>query len=323
MSHLLSEFWLQLFITFAITAIAALSLYLCFIGGQFSLGHASLMATGAYTAALISTKTGLPFEASLAAALCTGGAAGVLMGLMALRIKEFYLAIGTLAFGAAALVIAINSDALGGATGLVGVSLSTTADNALVLLVAATAVVLLVRHSRFGRALLAMREDERLAATIGVRVWLLKIGVFAVSGALAGLAGALLAHNLAIVRPENFELEQSLLLWVAVIVGGTATVAGPIIGSFVLVLLTEWLRTKVNIDHLYIEGALLIIAMLVRPNGLIGLGDLQRARTFFSRGRRSPASATGADASAGADAAAEEPDRNDTLTHAALEVGHP
>src|SRR4051794_828769 len=288
MSQLLSEFWLQVFITFAITAIASLSLYLCFIGGQFSLGHAALMAAGAYTAAVVSINTGLPFEASLALSLVAGAGVGVVMGVMALRLQEFYLAIGTLAFGAAAIVVVINNTALGEATGLVGVSLSTTADNALVLLIAATLVVVGVRHSRFGRALIAMREDERLASTIGVRVWLLKLGCFAVSGALAGLAGALLAHNLAIVQPDSFGLDLSLSLWVTVIVGGTATVGGPIVGSFIVVFLTEWLRSKIDVDRLYIEGGLLILIMLVRPNGLIGLGDLQRVRTFFTRRRGGP-----------------------------------
>lgn len=291
MSLLLSEFWLQIFITFAITAIASLSLYVCFVGGQFSLGHAGLMAAGAYAAALVSIKTGLPFAASLGAAVGGGALVGLVMGVMALRMQEFYLAIGTLAFGVAIMVIVINNTTLGGPTGLVGISLKTTADNAFLLLAATVAVVLAARHSRFGRALLALREDPRLAATVGVRVWLLKLGCFCLSGAIAGLAGGLLAHNLAIVRPENFDLQLSLSLWVTVIVGGTATVAGPIVGSFIVVMLTEWLGTRIAIDRLYIEGGLLIVAMLVRPNGLIGTGDLRRLQALVVNRRKKRAAA--------------------------------
>jgi branched-chain amino acid transport system permease protein len=318
MSQLLSEFWLQIFITFAITAIASLSLYICFIGGQFSLGHGSLMAAGAYSAALVSIKTDLPFAVSLGSAVLAGAAVGGVMGLMALRIQEFYLAIGTLAFGAAAIVIVINNDTLGGPTGLVGISLDTTGNVALVMLVAATLVVLAVRHSRFGRALLALREDHRLAATVGVRVWLLKLGCFGISGAIAGLAGGLLAHNLAIVRPENFELQLSLSFWVTVIVGGTATVAGPLIGSVIVVLLTEWLSSKVKIDHLYIEGGLLVLAMLVRPNGLIGTGDIRRVWNLVAS--RNPKAITALD-DEGADPVAVTRSHDEPRASTALEVG--
>jgi branched-chain amino acid transport system permease protein len=319
MSLVLSEFWLQIFISFAITAIASLSLYVCFIGGQFSLGHGSLMAAGSYSAALVSIKTDQPFAVSLASAVVGGAAVGLVMGLMALRIQEFYLAIGTLAFGAAAIVMVINSDTLGGPTGLVGISLETTGNIALLMLVVATAAVLCARHSRFGRALLALREDERLAATAGIRVWALKLGCFAFSGAIAGLAGGLLAHNLAIVRPEGYELELSLSLWVTVIVGGTATVAGPLVGSFIVVLLTEWVSSKIEIDHLYIEGGLLVLAMLVRPNGLIGTGDLRRAWNLVHGRRSKPA---GHDDDGGTDAVS-APTNDEPRPNTALEVGRP
>jgi branched-chain amino acid transport system permease protein len=319
MSLLLSEFWLQIFVSFAITSIASLSLYVVFIGGQFSLGHGSLMGAGAYSAALVSIKTDQPFAVSMAAALAGGAAVGLVMGLMALRIQEFYLAIGTLAFGAAVLVMVINNDTLGGPTGLVGISLDTTANVALLMLIVATAFVLVLRHSRFGRALLALREDERLAATAGVRVWALKLSCFAISGAIAGVAGGLLAHNLAIVRPESFELELSLSLWVTVIVGGTATVAGPILGSFIVVLLIEWVGSKVKIDHLYIEGGLLVLAMLVRPNGLIGTGDVRRVWNLVASRGSKPTGDEGDDA---LDAVA-APRHDEAPANTALEVGQP
>lgn len=276
MSALLSEFWQQIFIAFAITAIGALSLHVCFSGGQFSLGHASLIAAGAYSAALISIHTDVPLVGGFAVAVISGAVIGTLMGLMALRLHELYLAIATLAFGSAAIVVVINTDRLGGPTGLIGISLDTTANLALVVLGLVTVVAVAIRHSRFGRALRALREDRRLAVSVGVRVGGLKVACFAVSGAMAATAGALSAHNIAIVRPEGFGMDLSLSLWVAVLVGGTATVAGPILGAAVLVLLTEWLRTKIDVDSLYIKGILLIGIIMLRPSGLIGSGHLRQ-----------------------------------------------
>lgn len=284
MSLLLSEYWQQFVASFGIVALAALGLYVCFIAGQFSLAHGALMAAGAYAAALVATKTGLPFWVGLPVGLLAGAAAGALVGLLALRLRDFYLAIGTLAFTLAVNVVIVNTRPLGGPLGLAGVSLDTTADVALGVLLLGAAAVWSLERTRLGRALRAVHEDEDMAAANGVRVWLVKLASFAIGGALTGLAGALFVHSLGLVRPEQFGFERSINLLVPVIVGGIATFGGPIVGAALVVLLPELINRFLAIDVLYLNGALLILAMLFRPGGLVTGHELRGIGRLLGRG---------------------------------------
>ena len=284
MSLLLSEYWTHFGTDVAITAIAAIGLYVCFIAGQFSLGHAALLGAGAYAAGLISTKTGLPYWVGLVVAVLAGCAVSVLMGaLLALRLREFYLAIGTLAFNFAAVVVVNNSKDLGGTSGLFGVRLRTTANLTLLLLAVVAVVVWQLERTRLGRAMRAIHDDETMAAANGVRIWRVKLATFAISGAITGLAGGLYAHFLGLARPDSFGFAQSTELWVPVIVGGSTLVGGPIVGAFVVGIVPEVINRRLQVDPLIISGALLILVALFRPSGAIRKGDLRRIRERLGR----------------------------------------
>lgn len=285
MSLLLSEFWQQFVASFAITALAALGLYVCFIGGLFSLAHGALLGAGAYAAALVATRTGLPFWVGLPVGALAGGLVGATVGaVIALRLRDFYLAIGTLAFTLAANVVVLNTSALGGPGGILGVSLDTTVDIALLILLLGIVAVWGLERGRLGRAIRAIHEDEGMAAANGIRVWAVKLSCFAIGGALTGLAGALYVHSLGLVRPEQFGFDASVNLLIPVIVGGIASVAGPIVGAAVVVLLPEVINRFLQIDVLYINGVLLILAMLFRPKGLV-TGREARALSRLLPGR--------------------------------------
>lgn len=294
MSQLLPSYWAEVTSTVGIFALASLGLYVCFIAKQFSLAHAALMGTGAYVAAVISSRhPELPLPVGLAAAAAGSAGMGLIVGaLLALRLSEFYLAIGTLAFNLALGVVAINVDALGGVNGISNVSLDTTPDMVLALLVVAVVFVVWLESSRLGRAMRAIHEDEQMAAVNGVRVWAVKLSAFGIGGALTGLAGALQAHDLGLARPELYDYAHSVALWVPLVVGGSASVAGPLLGAAVYVLLPTIINRNLQISHMgqldeyWILGTLLIAAALFRPNGLLGTGETVLARRLVRAGSR-------------------------------------
>jgi branched-chain amino acid transport system permease protein len=286
LSGLLPNFWLEVITNLGIFSLASLGLYVCFIAKQYSLAHAALMGTGAYAAGILSSQhPQVPLVVGLALAVVAGMGMGLVVGvLLALRLSEFYLAIGTLAFNLALNVVVINVDALGGVNGVSNVSLDTTPEMVLGILVVAIVLVLWLERTRLGRAMRAIHEDEQMAAVNGVRVWAVKLAAFSIGGGLAAIAGALQTHDLGIARPELYDYAHSVTLWVPLVVGGSASVAGPLLGTLVYVLLPTILNRTLQVngypqlDENWILGALLIVAALLRPNGLLGTRQTIAAR---------------------------------------------
>jgi branched-chain amino acid transport system permease protein len=142
----------------------------------------------------------------------------------------------------------------------------------LVLLIAvlATGVCALMLHSRVGRVLLAIRQNEALVEAMGVQAWRYKLMAFVVSASLAGLAGALYAHFIGFLNPDAFGVDHSLNAILAVILGGSGTLAGPVVGSFAVVFLPEYLRVA-ETYRLVIYGLVLVLATIFMPRGLVPL----------------------------------------------------
>lgn len=283
-----------------ILAIAALGLQLI-VGytGQFSFGHAAFYGIGAYTSALLVVKLKLPFLLALPSAAVMAGIAGLVIAPV-LRLSGHYLAIATLAVGEIVFVLMINWKGLtNGAYGIYGIPmpdlLGIKADNdqkffVLVLLVLAVVYLLALRlvHSRFGRALVAVRENELAATAAGINPLRQKSAAFVCGSASAGIAGALYAHYGSYINPDFFSFTTSVEMVVMVVIGGLGSMPGAIIGALVVVLLPELLRAFADY-RLVIYGGLIIVFMLFLPGGLADIG--RRAIRFASHKRVAAAAA--------------------------------
>lgn len=267
---------------FATFAIVALGLDVL-IGrtGQISLGHNGFFAIGAYTAAILVSRTRIDLVLALAAATLLAALLSLVLGIPATRLRGHYLAIVTLGFGIAVAQIALKWTAL--TNGDEGVHLNAprfagfAAGSPLALYalaVAALAIVAWLAHAlprtRLGRSFEAIRDSEVAAAAMGIDVARGKVVAFAISAAAAGFAGAVYAALTAFVAPEDFGLQQALVFFAMVIVGGTASTAGTIVAAFALDGVSQAAATFSGLP-LVLIGATIVAVALFRPDGLKAL----------------------------------------------------
>ena len=227
--------------------------------GYVSIAAAGFMGVGAYASTLLTTKLGWSVWTSMACAPLIAGLLAIMVGYPSLRVKGHYFAIVTMAYNLVIFIVLINYSSLtGGESGITGVPkpenfsvfgllVNFETRNAyyyltLICAVCATVICGLVLHSRVGRVLLAIRQNEPLVDAAGVFAWRYKMFAFVVSAALCGVAGALYAHFIGFLNPEPFGVDQSLNAILAVILGGSGTLAGPVVGAFLVVALPEILR---------------------------------------------------------------------------------
>jgi branched-chain amino acid transport system permease protein len=288
-------------------AIAALGLNLLTgFNGQISVGHGAFFGVGAYTSVILVADHGWPFFAAFAAAAALAFVLGVLIGLPALRIEGLYLALVTLALATVfPFVVTRFSDVTGGSQGkriprkeeFVAPEWSGLANDQwryYVLLAFAAVAYLLVRNlirSRAGRAVISIRDNATAAETLGVNVAGYKVATFGVSAMLAGLAGALSTINNPFVSAEQFNINLSITLLVAVVVGGAATIFGPAIGALLVVYLPVWLEDFDAPPELspVVFGGSLILLMIVAPGGILGL--VRRVEAWVKRRTGPPSQA--------------------------------
>ncbi|MEA5051202.1 MAG: branched-chain amino acid ABC transporter permease [Oscillospiraceae bacterium] len=266
--------------------VAAVSLNLtCGFLGQLPLGHAGFMAIGAYTSALITKAVVLPggedvtFLAALLAGGLVAGMFGILIGLPALRLKGDYLAIITLGFGEMIRVIIQNLGFTGGAMGLQGIPRYTTFTWGYIWVVVTIFVTYTLIHSRQGRAILSIREDEIAAESCGIPTTYFKTLTFTAAAFFAGISGGLLAHHVAFIGPGDFNFMASIEILVMVVLGGMGSIAGSVIAAGVLTLLPELLRAFSD-WRMVIYSVLLVVVMIFRPSGLMGRYEFSLGRTL-------------------------------------------
>ena len=248
--------------------------------GLVSLGHIAFAGIGAYVAAYLMVDLKLGFWTALLAAIAGAGTAGALVGSICLRFRSHFFMIVTLAFGLMLFSVMNNWDEVTrGAAGFPGIprpagfaSLESFYRLAVSGAGLALAVQWLVVRSSFGRILVAIRQDERLAEAKGVNAALYKTAVFALGSALAGLGGGLLVSFLRVAAPGSFSLAESINSVLIVIVGGAGSLAGPALGALLFVGLPEYLRVASE-WRLVIFGVLLVTITLFAPNGIAGLLD--------------------------------------------------
>lgn len=252
--------------------------------GQFALAHAAFFGFGAYASALLVTGTPHGFWGAVPVTVAIAGVLAALIGYPALRYTGgVHFALLTFAVGELARLVAANWHSVtGGPMGLrvlyspealLGFSFS-SARGMYVLAIAVFAItvgaVLLVQRSRFGRALVAIREDETLAAFLGVNVLRHKVIAFVGSAALAALAGTVYAPFMSIVTPDMLSAHE-VISWIGMlIVGGIGTIAGPIIGAVIFFGLPELLRVA-RLFRLVLLGVVIVLVVLFMPKGIAGV----------------------------------------------------
>ena len=247
--------------------------------GLFSFGHAGFMAIGAYTAATVTMKLNiLPesmFWLHFYIALIAGGfvsmIVSLIIGRLTLNLKGDYFCIATLGFGEAIRLVLDNVQYFGGARGLPNIPTqgTTTLANVIIINVIAITVLVLIIRSRHGRNMVAIREEELAAQTIGIDVFKYKLTSLAISAFYAGIAGGLMAHYLGYVQPIMFKMVKSTELTIIVIFGGLGSVSGSVVGTVLLTFLPELLRSFSN-WRLVLYGVAVILIMITRPQGLMG-----------------------------------------------------
>jgi branched-chain amino acid transport system permease protein len=264
--------------------------------GQFSIGHAGFMAVGAYGTAYFGVQLaphvtaalgagpladGVVFNVALVIGAVLAGVTGIAVGIPSLRLKGDYLAIVTLGFGEIIRLLFNNTKSLGAATGYFGndpAGLPPYTDFFWVYLWVVV-IILIVRNITFsqsGRSLIAIREDEIAAEAMATPTTRLKVTAFTVSAATAGIAGGLFAHMQSGIRPEDFKFEKSIDMIVMIIIGGLGSISGAVIGGIFLAVTLELMR-DLQEYRLVLYALLLVIIMIVRPQGLLGTRELSLA----------------------------------------------
>jgi branched-chain amino acid transport system permease protein len=267
----------------AIYALAAVGLNIVHgFGGQISLGHGSLVAVGAYVTAILTVSHGWPIVATLVPAMAAAVVAAIVMSLPSLRLSRWTLAVITMAF---ALIVEgfLNGDQglTGGGNGLVGIPGITfsgrelTSSSIYVVLLVLMFLALLfsrnIRRSAQGLALIAIRDSELVAQSLGIGVPRKKVWAFAISGIPAGLAGGMWASLGGTVSPGQFDISFSVLLFLVILIGGDGRIVGPVLGALIMELLPQIL-TSLQQYQLIIYAALLLIIAILAPDGLAGVG---------------------------------------------------
>ncbi|HMO47780.1 MAG TPA: branched-chain amino acid ABC transporter ATP-binding protein/permease [Rubrivivax sp.] len=270
--------------------------------GQVSLGHGALVAIGAYTTALLMIDAHWSFWLASVAGMVLSTVVGLLMALPALRLSTWYFALVTLTFAQVVTDLAVEWRGLTrGFSGVVGIPPPALFGRALspaeVYVAVAASVVAafwltanLVR-SRFGLGLVAARDNPLAAAAAGVSLWRIKLFAFAVSAALAGLAGAFFAVQKTVITPEDFSADFSIFFLLMIVVGGLGRLWGPVVGTLVFFMLPE-LMGSLQSWRLLIYGALLLALMVFAPHGIAGMALWRRWRRRPDAPMASTAAAT-------------------------------
>ena len=277
-ANIINPYYSGILTMVCINVILAVSLNLAtgFLG-QLVLGHAGFMSVGAYSAALFTMYSGLPTVVSFPLALLVGGivaaAFGVIIGVPALRLKGDYLAILTLGFGEIIRVLILAMPFTGGAAGLSGIPLLTTFTYVFIIAIITVAVIFAFIHSRHGRAVIAIREDEIAAEAAGIHTTYYKLLAFVLAAFFAGIAGGLYAHHIGVLDPSKFDFNYSVEILIMVVLGGMGSITGSIVAAIVLTLLPELLR-GFSEYRMLIYSVILICVMLFKPSGLLGQHEL-------------------------------------------------
>lgn len=275
--------------------------------GQVSLGQAAFFGMGAYGSALLSVKLSINPWLSLAASTLLVIAIAYVIGAFTLRLAGHYLALATLGFGIIVYIFLVEAGSItGGPSGIVGIpplrlgTISIGTDRNFYILVwlavlGGLAVYQNVVGSRIGLALRAIHGSEYAASALGIHVWQAKLQVFVLSAAYAAISGGLYAHYIGFISPVPFGFAASIEFVIAGVVGGLSSVGGPVIGSSVVILLSQALKDLLprlgrgvgGEVEIMVHGVILILILILMPEGVSGRIERLLARyRMADRSRR-------------------------------------
>ena len=249
--------------------------------GQTSFGTAAFWGIGAYVAAILSTRFGIGTELLVILSPLVAGLLAFLLGLCVLKLKGYYMAIVTLGFCEVVRLVELNWMSLTrGPMGITNIPKLTffgqkISNNAGIFLVALALTVLVtyvvwkLMNSRIGLTITSIRDDEIATQSMGIDIVKYKIGAFTLYGMICGLAGAFYAHFMSYIDPTMFKTVNSTEVIIMVIFGGLGSIPGSYLGAILLTILTELLRDLVEYRML-IYGLLLVVMMIVKPDGILG-----------------------------------------------------
>lgn len=286
LNYFFNSYIQSLFISFMINAIMALSLnFITGLANQFSLGHAGLMAVGAYTSAVLNQflfkNLWMTIPLSVLMAALVTSLVGYLISLPSFRLKGDYLAIVTLGMSEIVRVILLNCDSVGGPRGMNGIThfpefLYSYYFTALILILTFF-IFIRLKQSWFGRNLWAINEDDIAAEVMGLNIAKTKRRAFVISSFFAGLGGGIYSHHLGYISPGSFGFIISVQILITAVLGGLGSFSGSVLAALILTFLPEGLRSLPtgSIDlRMIIYPIILICMMILRPQGLLGRKEI-------------------------------------------------
>ena len=278
-----------------LNVLLALSVYMNFAAGQFSLAQVGFWAIGAYASAMLTTLYGVPLVPSLLAAALLSAAIGLVLGYPCLRVRGIYLALATLGFSEVVRVFFLNfrwqvlQDGVpagpNGALGFRNIVVLTALPQILVAVAIAILFFAWLERSRFGLALDAVRQDELAAENVGLDVVRAKVAAFAIGAAIAGIGGGLYANYISYITSENFGFQLTLVSVLFVALGGSTTFWGPVLGAVLLTILPEYIRFLAEYRMMF-YGLFVLVIMILRPKGIIDAALVARVRAALGRLRQ-------------------------------------
>jgi branched-chain amino acid transport system permease protein len=286
---------LNLLILVSIAGILAVSLnFIIGYAGIYSMAHAAFFGIAAYTGALVAMHVSTSLLVAIPAAMAICAALSLVISLPSLRVRGEYFVVASLGLQQIAFTVFNEwKGVTGGIGGLTGVPVATVFGlrlaslqaffvASLTCLAVVTLIVYALVNTSFGRSLKAIRDNEVAAATFGKNPAIIKTIAVAISSALCGIAGVLYAFHISFVNPESFTVDQSVLIMAMIIIGGTGTVFGPILGALIIHLLPAGLtyltflpaRDLASLQQI-IYGAAMVLLMIYWPSGLIGRANIK------------------------------------------------
>lgn len=258
----------------AVNVVFAYGAFLPLAAGQLNIGLAGFAAVGAYSSAYLSNIFGL----DPVIAICIGGAAAGLLALVVaypiLQTRGIYLALATFALGQVVQATILNLEIVGGAAGYpvaAYIRLPVVISFAMVI----AAFVWLLFGTRFGLAVTAVRDDENVADLMGIEVRGVQTAAFAIGSAIAGIGGGIYGHHFSFIEAQYFSTGLSITIVLYVILGGTQTVTGPLVGAAIFTLLPEIFRASAHWRYVLFAAGIIVL-MALRPQGLVTGVQLRR-----------------------------------------------